>query len=298
MSPLRLGLIGAGRWGRICLRAIQALAPQARLSAVASGNSETAGLVDCPVFPRWCDLLDADRCDAVVVTTPPSTHAQITLAALDRGLPVFVEKPLTLRLDEALAVRAAALATGLPVMVDHVHLFSPAFRHLLTLVSRCGPVRTINGQAGKPGAARADASVLWDWGAHDVAMCLAVMGQSPHTVSARIAQRPVYADGAGEIIELELAFSSAIASFRLGCLPERLRRFQVECDGGTVVYDDLGASKLRVNGAPVAIEAAQPLTVALTEFCHSVRHGRQDIQALDLAVNTVDILARMQAGLR
>ncbi|WP_234016239.1 Gfo/Idh/MocA family protein [Magnetospirillum gryphiswaldense] len=280
------------------MRAIQALAPRVRLSAVASGNSETAGLVECPVFPHWRDLLGAGLCDALVVTTPPSTHAEITVAALGQGLPVFVEKPLTLRRDEALAIKAAAIATGLPVMVDHVHLFSPAFRHLLTLVCRCGPVRTISGQAGKPGATRADASVLWDWGAHDVAMCLAVMDQSPHAVSARIAERPAYADGMGEIVELELAFSSAIASFRLGCLPERLRRFQVECDGGMVVYDDLSASKLCVNGVPVAIEAAQPLTVALSEFCHSVRDGRQDMQALELAVNTVDILARAEAGLR
>lgn len=296
MPPVRLGLIGAGRWGKICLRTIQALSPHACLAAVASGNPATAALVDCPVHPSWRDLLEAGQCDAVVITTPPATHAEISIAALEAGLPVFIEKPLTLRPDQARAVRATALRCGLPALVDHIHLFSPAFRTLLAMAPHLGSVLAIEAMAGKPGAMRDDASVLWDWGAHDVAMCLTLMGSLPEIQSAKIVSRLLYADGIGDVIELALNFGGVPARLQMGCMSGRQRIFTVHCQGGTLVYDDLADHKLRLDDTVIEVAVVPPLTVALTEFCHQVSGGVLDVRGLDVAVSTVDILS--QAGER
>lgn len=236
----------------------------------------------------------AKLCDAVVITTPPATHAFIATEALRIGLPVFIEKPLTTDLAEAEIFHAFAMEAGLPVMVDHIHLFNHAFRQLLDIVSGLGPVLSIDGVAGKPDAQRPDTSILWDWGAHDVAMCLKVMGREPDEVSVDAITHTERADGMGESIDLKLRFATADANFRLGSLDQRQRTFTVLCRNGTVSYDDFRPDKLHLNGKVVATQGLSPLEVALTEFCHQVRDGTLDIRALDLAVATVRTLARAE----
>lgn len=297
-AAVRLGLIGVGPWGRVCLRTILALAPDVRLAGVVSRNPEIVDLVDCPVFTDWQELLASGLCDGVVVATPPASHAAITIAALERQVAVFVEKPLTLRPDQAKAVEAAALASGVPVMVDHIHLFSPAFRKLCQLASCLGPIRSISARAGKPGIGRPDASVLWDWGAHDVAMTLAVTGREPDHVEAAVVSRPRFDDGLGEIIDVRMEIASIPVTLRLGTLEQRARMFRVECRDGTLVYDDLGVDKLTLDGEAVTVGAGAPLDIALREFAVNVRSGVLDRSELALAVRVVDILACAERALR
>lgn len=297
MSIPRLGLIGAGAWGKVCLRALAAL-PEVRLVAVASSNPMlSATLGDCPVFGHWDALLNSGLCDGVVITTPPHTHADIVIAALERGIAVFVEKPLSLCPDQARAVRAVGLRVGLPLVVDHIHLFSPSFRRLRQLVTELGPIRSVTGLAGKPGAGRPGLSVLWDWGVHDVAMCLALLGREPDNVHAMISARPRFSDGDGEIVDLDLDFGGVPARFRIGTLEQRHRLLRVECDGATLVYDDLAASKLTLDDKAVKVASDRPLQVALREFAASIGQGDLDRAGLDLAVAAVDVLARAERKL-
>lgn len=65
------------------------------------------------------DALIAHGIDAAVVTTPPGAHAAAMVALLDAGVAVFVEKPLSVTLDDARAVVAAAARAALPVAVGY-----------------------------------------------------------------------------------------------------------------------------------------------------------------------------------
>jgi len=294
MAPLRVGVIGIGAWGKVCLRAIANLDTLMRLSAVASSNPTTANLVQCPVFSNWRDLLNSGTCDGVIVTTPPESHAEITLAALGQGLPVLLEKPMALCPAEARAMRAVALRTGIPLMVDHIHLFSPAFRMLRSMATRLGPVLSIRGMAGKPGACRPERPVLWDWGVHDVVMTLAIMGAVPIHVDATVQARPIFSDGLGEVVQLELAYDTASATLCFGTLERRTRWFEVRCQGGVLVYDDTQAEKLVLDGHAVELSPTLPLDVALTDFVQAVRLKQLDREGLDFAVDSVEILHEAQ----
>jgi predicted dehydrogenase len=64
-----------------------------------------------PSFGDWRDMLDPDRIDSVVIATPPSIQPEITLAALDRGLCAFAEKPFALFIDAAQTLVCAAEAS-------------------------------------------------------------------------------------------------------------------------------------------------------------------------------------------
>lgn len=125
--PVGVGLIGVGRWGvrlgaalercqRSRLVACYARSEDARASAAAS--------LHCDAAPTLEALLDRPDVEAVVVATPNDSHEALALAAAERGLHVFVEKPIAP--DEAAARRMAdaCRAAGVTLQVGH------AFRRL------------------------------------------------------------------------------------------------------------------------------------------------------------------------
>lgn len=297
-APVRLGLIGLGHWGRICLRTLSQDFPLGQVTALASGSAK-AGDFSVPLFSAWQDLLHSGLCDGVIITTPAHTHVPIAEAAARCGIAVFVEKPLCTDPAEAAGFASMLRDHRVPVLVDHIHLFNPAFQTLLSLRSGLGPVLGIEAVAGKPVPAHPDLPVLWDWGAHDVAMCLRLMGRLPDGVAARTLGRPSFADGPGQIVDLDLAFGDVAAHLRLGSLPQRQRLMTVRCQDGVVVYDDTQPeNKLTVNGHPHTVPLDPPLRLALMEFCRRVRSWTTLSDDVDLAVQVVEVLARAQNHLQ
>lgn len=98
---------------------------------------------------RWysdADLLINDPAvNAIYVATPPSTHAQYTLAAIAAGKPVYVEKPMALHAGEARQLRDAAASRNIPLCVAHYRREQPLFRQVKALLenSVIGAIRTI-----------------------------------------------------------------------------------------------------------------------------------------------------------
>src|SRR3954471_12673660 len=86
--PLRLGLIGAGRWGRTYIRSIAAMESLV-LTAVASSNPETDVLLPpgCRRLGDWRRMIALPQVEAVIVATPPSLHFAMAKAALEAGKP-------------------------------------------------------------------------------------------------------------------------------------------------------------------------------------------------------------------
>ena len=100
----RLGLVGVGRWGRVLLGNILDH-PDTELTWVASRNPATRGLVGphaggVTIVEDWRTFPDAHR-DGLVIATPSPLHAEMARAAIEAGVPVFVEKPLSLNPIEA-----------------------------------------------------------------------------------------------------------------------------------------------------------------------------------------------------
>ena len=104
-APLRVGLVGLGSMGRNHLRnlssrddcVLTAVADQASdLVAEAVAQTGAAGYADGTA------LISDAPADAVVIAAPTTTHSTLALAAIERGLPVLVEKPLAATVEEGL----------------------------------------------------------------------------------------------------------------------------------------------------------------------------------------------------
>jgi len=291
-APLRLGLAGAGRWGRNYIRTIAGL-PEARLARVASSNPQTAALLPagCRIVGHWRELIDPSQVDGVIIATSPASHAEIARAAILAGIPALIEKPLALSAAEARAIRDLAAARRVFALVEHTHLFSPAFRALKALVPRYGGAREIRSQAGNHGPYRPDVSVLWDWGPHDVAMCLDLMQEVPASAVCTVHDKSPKDGGTAETVTIALSFPSGVqAQILLSNSKDKTRRFSVRCADAELVYDDQSAQKLCVDGRPVQVARDLPLTVAVQEFAAAIASGGRDEGALDLGVRVVEVL--------
>ena len=136
MTGLCTAMVGAGRFASFIADATRDL-PGLSWRAVADPDhdraSELAAALDVKPVEMWQDLLDDPALDALVVATPPATHAPIVRAALTAGKHVLCEKPLATDAAEARDLAALADEVGRVLVVDHVLRYSPLLSALLPL---------------------------------------------------------------------------------------------------------------------------------------------------------------------
>src|SRR4029450_760265 len=82
-------------------------------------------------YADYCELLDGTKLDAIVICSPAQTHAEVTLAALELGVHVFVEKPMCIQLGDADGIVAARDRAGKVVQVGYMKRHDPAWQHML-----------------------------------------------------------------------------------------------------------------------------------------------------------------------
>jgi inositol 2-dehydrogenase len=129
---IRVGLIGAGRMGKVFAHTLAFTVAEVDLAAVADIDPQASLEVAARFgakhhYTDYHELLKREDIDAVVIVTPTSTHAEIIKAAAAAGKHIFSEKPLaqTLALcDEAIAAVSAA---GVKLQLGFMRRFDPAY---------------------------------------------------------------------------------------------------------------------------------------------------------------------------
>lgn len=137
---MRVGFIGLGfatNW--LHLPAVRAIA-----GATLVGGADTdpkcrqswAGLGAGPAYETADELLERARPELVVIATPPSSHQQFCIAALEAGANVMCEKPFVESVQQADDVLAVAQRAGRWVVVNHEFRYMPIFSVLSSVVGR------------------------------------------------------------------------------------------------------------------------------------------------------------------
>lgn len=189
-TPRRVGLLGAGTMGGVHAQGLFA-SDRAVLAAVAppevSGEvarlASAAGAATVSVD----ELLASDRLDAVVVATPTDTHAELACRAMEAGMDVFCEKPVSRTLAEAARMVETSERTGAKVAVGHVVRYFPAYQEARELI-RAGTLGTVstarlrrlNANPARVrawyGEPRRSGGPVLDMAIHDIDWCLWALG--------------------------------------------------------------------------------------------------------------------------
>ncbi|MBR4769274.1 MAG: Gfo/Idh/MocA family oxidoreductase [Lachnospiraceae bacterium] len=135
---LRIGIIGMGG---IAQSHLKSYVKQPDVTIVAAcdlieGKSEKLlsrfELTDVPCFTDYRKMIDTVKMDAVSVCTYNRTHAECTIYALEHGINVLLEKPMTVTLEEAVAIRKAEKKSGKIVSVG----FQPRFDANMQMIKK------------------------------------------------------------------------------------------------------------------------------------------------------------------
>jgi predicted dehydrogenase len=274
--------------------------------------SDAAGVIDSDV-------------DIVAVLTPPSSHAEIAMAALDAGKHVLVEKPFGITRPEAEEVVGLAADRALYAMAAPFVLLSPSFQELWRLVDAhdIGVVHSARALYGNPGSTWArwfhesGVGPLGDLAVYNLKSLTTLLGAVTEVLAAEsTAVRPrvvgdvTIEDPDADTIHLVLrhdggALSSVVASHAI----QHYRRTAIELYGTTgtanLLGDDFAPTGYEVwrneQGSWQVVEPPDETwrwTDGLRELVSAVRDRRPPLQELRQDLHLIDVLAAAREAAR
>ena len=268
---LKIGLIGCGGMGSVHANSWIALGDKVQLAAIADPRPEKAKefceKTGAKLYPDGEALLENEQLDIIDVCVPTFLHTRYAVAAMEKGMNVFCEKPLCLNQEEAELLLATKEKTGMNLQVGQVIRFWDEYRYVKHAAE--------SGEFGKVLSGvftRLSPNPKWSWEnwfndytrsgtmaldlhVHDVDFIRYLMGREPdgfHTDCTR--------DADGVIQQIFTNFQYGDAVFTAegcwdypDCFPFSMA-FRVKFEKATVTYKS--DEKLKVY--PVAGEAYEP----------------------------------------
>jgi predicted dehydrogenase len=264
MSPTTIGVIGCGYWGPNLLRNFSEN-EDARLSWMCDLDAkrlETLGrrYPSARTTPDYRQLLSDPELDAVVISTPVSTHYQFAREALAAGKHVLIEKPFTANIHEAEELIELAESSRLTLMVDHTFIYTGAVRKIKEVVAsgELGDLLYFDSVRINLGLFQRDINVVWDLAPHDLAIMDFIIDREPLSVTATGSCH--VERGIENIAYVMLRFTDEfIAHFHFNWLsPVKIRRTLIAGSRRMIVYDDIEPTeKIRIYDKGVMVTRSE-----------------------------------------
>lgn len=246
---VRIGVIGAGRWGPNYVRNFGEM-DGVEVVAVADPRSEALAALG-QRFPQlqllqdYREVADHPDIDGVVIATPARSHHEIGMACLQAGKHVLIEKPLAASAAEALELARYPLAPGQVFMVGHIFRFHAGVNKVREILyeGTLGTVRYISCVRTNLGPVRRDVSVIWDLAPHDVSIALHLFNGMPTQVSATMGR--YLQDSNGDVAFLNLLFPGGeLVNIQVSWVdPQKRREVEIIGTNALVRFDDMNLAE-------------------------------------------------------
>ena len=286
-----LGSVGLGGWGRTLANAAVAGGSGEIVAGYARSADSRASFAadfECNAPDSLDDLLDDPAVEGVIVATAHRSHREIVEAAAAAGKHVFVEKPLTLSIEDGLACIKAADAAGVSLQVGHQRRYTTANRRINAMITagELGDLEAFETHQSIPAGFKMPAEA-WRWEAGESPLG-AMTSLGVHKIDtmlyhggpiARVSAltRPGRHHPIDEVSVLALEFES-------GALGTHITSFFVPMTSRIAVYGTEGAAVSERDGAvltiqardemapqSVEIEANDPVVDQMVDFCAVAR---------------------------
>ena len=242
---IKLAVIGCGHWGPNHVRNFNAL-PGSRVDTVADLDERRLDYVRRLYPGLRCErdyraIMNDPNIDAVVISTPVSTHYEIARESILAGKHVLCEKPLCKNSKQGEELVELARAEGRLLMVGHVFLFNPGIAKLKELVDAgaLGALRYLSASRTNLGPIRSDVDVAYDLCSHDISIFNWLLGGEPEVVSATGAS--FVQPGVEDVVFVSMKYpGNVLASINASWLdPKKVRQITVVGSRQMATWDDL-----------------------------------------------------------
>jgi predicted dehydrogenase len=234
---------GCGYWGKNLVRNFHALGALAGVVDPSPAGRELARSLapGVPIHASLDEALAPGGFAGLAIATPACTHFSTATQALNAGLDVFVEKPISLDVAEAARMVAHADAAGRMLQVGHILEYHPALPVLRDWVAtgRFGQLRRLQAHRTNWGMIRTEEDALWSIAPHDIAVMLRLIGRLPETVAAHGTH--ILGTPRADAVVARLMFSEGVEGHLLASWhhPVKEQRIMVVGEKGMALFDDL-----------------------------------------------------------
>ncbi len=283
---MNIGVIGCGQWGPNHIRNFSNL-PGCKVLMCADLSAQRLSAMkqsfrDIQTTTRYKEILNSPEVDAVVISTPTSTHDALVRESLLAGKDVLCEKPLCLREKDARELIKLAKNKRRILMVGHVFLFNAGIRKLRELIQKgqCGRIYYLHSERTNLGPFRNDVNAVWDLATHDISIFNYLLGSNPREVSARGGK--YLQKNLEDVAFISLAYpKNVLVNIHVSWLdPRKVRQMTVVGDKKMMIWDDLD------NVGPVKIYDRQVVQKyfyeSFGEFYLLAKEGTITIPKIDL----------------
>ncbi|MDR1875137.1 MAG: Gfo/Idh/MocA family oxidoreductase [Synergistaceae bacterium] len=312
MEFKRAGVIGVGHLGQHHARVYTELL-DARLVGVVDVDENQAHAVaeslGVPCYADMSELIEHQQPDALSIVVPTSLHYAIAKEALEKGIHVLIEKPVTTRPSEAEDLLRLADRNNLVLQVGHIERFNGAVRHIAQTIH--DPFYLESRRIGPFSPRIGDVGVVLDLMIHDIDIILSLVPSEILRIAA--AGRCLYTEHE-DIASAQITFEngtmasilvSRVSEKRLRQLDimERERHITVNYETQDVqihrcIRDNRGVTEMLER--PV-FPKSEPLKLELAHFISCVREKRQPLvgirdgkRALEVAI---EVLRQIHEGI-
>ena len=283
-SELRLAVIGAGGWGK---NHVRVLADQGVLSAVCDTNEERCREVAARFNTRYYTCLDEMLCDELklhgcVVCTPTKTHFGIAKKIIEKGVNVFVEKPMSFSSKECEEMISLSKKKKVLLTSGYIERFNPIVQDVKRIIrsKTYGDLLMMEfHRENRMPLHIKDVGIIYDTSVHDIDTAMFLFDTRPQVVFARAGTKfHSYEDFATIMLGFEDQKVAIIASNWI--TPKKVRTFNAVCTEG-IISGDFITQEIRIDEATRTVtprrerQLVEPLTLELKSFIDAIQ-GKND----------------------
>lgn len=306
MDLKRVGVIGVGHLGQHHARVYTELLGAHLVGVVDQNESRAAAIgenLGVPWFTEIDDFIERAAPEAVSVVVPTSMHFEIARKALNNGIHVLIEKPVTTTVNEAEQLLKIAAESDLVLQVGHIERFNSAVQYISKIVHE--PLFLQSRRLGPYSPRISDVGVVLDLMIHDIDIILSLVRSEISDISAT--GRCIRSDHE-DIASAQISFANgSMAHILVSRVSERrLRQLEIMEPERYVTIDyetqDVSINRcVRQNNNSLVeviehpvFPKSEPLKLELQHFVTCVREGKQPLvgitdgkRALEVAVSVL-----------
>lgn len=290
---MRILLIGLGEFGKHHLRVLKEL-----------GHS----VITCDSYNKEAQITDymtevlpetGSYVDAVVITTPASTHYEIAKYMLERRVPCLVEKPMTLNYQQAQNLVNIATENETVFSVGQIFRYHPLTNRIKRELDRIldqeqGKILVIRANRIGMRNPRTDCNVLWDFASHDIDLIDYIYSGEP--VDVKCVARNVLSHNLEDIASLTYRYTGGTPFIQIDVdwlSPVKERTLTIICDKETLHADYL-KNELRIYKSGIL------KTTQLGDYYFNVKSGDMIVPNIKyeepLKLELQDFLSCVESG--
>ena len=246
---IRVAVVGVGYWGSRHVRVLRSTTGVTAVVGVdqrftRTGNESPEIDYGITTYSSIDDALP--HVDAVIIATPPSSHASLGLKAIESGKHVLIEKPMATTTAVAQSLVEAASAADVLLMPGHTFEHNSAVHKLRDLIriGQLGRLFYLDCERLNLGLYQADVNVILDLAPHDISISNFVLGSRPTTITAWASRNahPEHEDVA--YLRLDYADLGMRTNIHVSWLsPDKVRRITAVGSKRMAVYNDMAENE-------------------------------------------------------